>query len=122
MEAAVKLVVTQNKDLAIYVQNDDWRYIHLIRQSGNIIRPDRIKVGGYYLYKEKHGMVCMVKILEDTSKEDWIGFRMMVKRVLYSCWHVPRNCVFEAGYHATQGYPKAWHLEPTLELLDKKAV
>lgn len=118
----MKLVYTQNKKLAVNVQNNNYLYIHQLRQPGNIIRPDTVKVGGYYLYKEKHGMVCIVKILEDTSKKDWTGFSMIVKRVLYSCWDIPKNCVFEAGYHAAQDYPSSWHFEPAMELLDNKAV
>lgn len=116
------LVVSHNKDLAVNKQSNDCWYIHQLRQAGNMLRPDRIEVGGYYLYKEKYGMVCIVKILENTSKEDWVGFRMMVKRVIYSCWHIPKNCVFEAGYHASQGYSSAWHLEPSMVLLDSQAV
>lgn len=119
----MNLVVSQNKGLAGNAQGqDDGWHIHRLRQAGQVIRPDRIKVGSYYLYKEKHGMVCIVKILEDTSKDDWIGFRMMVKRVLYACWHIPKNCVFEAGYHSLSDYPSAWHVEPALVLLDSQAV
>lgn len=122
MEVAVHLVDTHNKSFAINEQNNDYWYIHQLRQAGNIIRPDEVKVGGYYLYKEKHGMVCIVKLLENTSKNDWVGFRMMVKRVFYSCWHIPKNCLFEAGYHAANEYPSSWHFEPGLVLLDSQAV
>lgn len=116
------LVVNHNNGLAVNVQNSDYRYIHQIRQVGNIIRPDRIKIGGYYLYKEKHGMICIVKILECTSKEDWIGFRLMVKRVLFSSWYVPKNYVFEAGCHDRVGFPSSWHFEPGMVLLGSQAV
>lgn len=115
------LVTHQKKDKQVHWPCQDHRHLQQLKQPGAVIPPDRIKVGGYYIYKENHGMVCIVKILESTSQEEWIGYRLMVKRVVYSYWSVPKNYVFETGYHLAQGHPIAWHLEPAMVLLDNHA-
>ena len=99
-------------------QNKEVLYKYRQRMTGQIISPDQIEVGSYYLYKEKFGMVCIVKIIEDTTQNGWVGFRMMVKRVIYSCWQVPKGTTFEAGYYsAAFTYPTSWHLEPSMSLI-----
>lgn len=100
------------------MQSSESWYIHRLRQPGKIIDPGQIQVGGYYLYKEKFGMVAVVKIIENTSNTGWVGFRLLIKRVLYSCSQVPKGTVIETGFCAESfKYPTAWHFEPSLTLL-----
>ncbi len=102
-------------------QSHDFEHINSIRQVGKVLSPDQIKVGGYYIYKERYGMVIMVKILEDISRDGWTGYRLMVKQVLYACWTVPRGTVFEAGYYAKNyNYHTSWHFEPGMSLITSR--
>lgn len=92
-------------------------HVHQLRKPGIIIDPAEIVPGGHYIYKEKHGVVAIVKVLEDISQNDWIGFRLMVKRVLYSPWPIKAKTLFEAGYYSKFGYPSSWHFEAYLNMV-----
>jgi len=97
---------------------NDVEYLNFLRQPGEKLKPNQIKVGGFYLYKEKFGMVAVVKVLKDTSESDWVGFRLMVKQVLYSCWNIPKGAVFDVGCNLNHfKHHTSWQLEPSLSLL-----
>lgn len=87
-----------------------------LRQAGNVLKPEQIKAGGYYIYKEKHGMVSLVKVIRVIVKDDWIGFHLMVKRVLYSPWDIPKGRIFEVGLNLTVS-TTSWHFEPGMLLV-----
>lgn len=93
-------------------------YVQQLRQAENVLTPNRIKTGGYYIYKEKFGIVALVKVLEDICEEGWVGYRIMIKRILYSPWQVPKNTVFEIGCstETPSGQP-SWHFEPGMILV-----
>lgn len=94
---------------------DSWKNIQELKEIQNVVDYQEIREKGYYLYKEKFGMVSLVKILEKTTHPDWMGFRLMVKRVLHSPWLVPHKMVFEVGYNPKmQSTPNSWHFEPGL--------
>lgn len=94
------------------------RYIHRLRETGVILPFDQLKVGGYYIYKENFGMVVLVRFLENTSTESWKGFRLKIKKVLYSPWDIPAGTVFETGYSPeTSVFPTSWHFEPCMLLI-----
>lgn len=102
-------------------QSGDFWYVHRLRQTGKILDPEQIKIGEYYLYKEKFGMVSVVKVIEDTSNDGWVGFRLLVKRVLYSSCQVPKGTVIETGYYRESfSYPTSWHFEPGMTLIQSK--
>lgn len=97
---------------------DDSCYIQQLRRIENLLPTEHIKTGGYYIYKEKFGIVALVKVLEDMSEEDWAGYRVIIKRVLYSPWQIPKNTVLEIGFSKeTKAYPPSWHFEPGMMLV-----
>lgn len=92
-------------------------------EKGTILSPSDLKIGGYYLFKEKFGMIALVKVIQDTSTQGWTGFRLKIKRILFSPWDVPVGTVFEKGYcPETSALPTSWHFEPCMLLIksDKK--
>lgn len=94
---------------------DSWKNVQELKEIQNIVDYQEVKEKGYYLYKEKFGMVSLVKVMGKTSHQDWVGFRLMVKRVLHSPWPVPKRMVFEVGYNPEiHPRPNSWHLEPGL--------
>ncbi|ADG82156.1 hypothetical protein TherJR_1296 [Thermincola potens JR] len=113
-------IITGKSETAIDKQVKDGWFIHGLRQPGELVDPDQVQVGGYYIYKEKFGMVTIVKVIEKLSENGWSGFRLMIKRVLYSPWPVQKGTVFEAGYYTKLfSYPTSWHLEPCMSLIKK---
>ncbi len=93
-------------------------HIHSLRSPGEVIDPREAQLGGYYIYKEKFGMVAIVKVVKTMSENGWAGYLFKVRRVLFSPWQVTKGSVFEAGYYAEGGaLPSSWHLEPCVSLL-----
>lgn len=97
---------------------NDSCYVQHLRQAESVLTPDQISVGGYYVYKEKFGIVALVKVLEDISIQGWTGYRIMIKRVLYSPWQIPKNAVLEIGFGTEPiSYQNSWHFEPGMMLV-----
>lgn len=93
-------------------------HVQQLRQANNILPPDQIRVGGYYIYKERFGIVALVKVVKDISHQGWAGYRVMIKRVLYSTWHIPKNTELELGFSTKEmTYPTSWHFEPGMVLV-----
>lgn len=112
-------LVRDNQTLStINIKDNQAWYIQNLRKTANIVHISQIKAGGYYLYKEKFGLVALVKVLKISTHDNWVDFRFIVKQVLYSCWHVPEKTILETGYCTENtNYPGSWHLEPGLCLI-----
>lgn len=115
-EAKVRLIQANTQSVPAAGQENPC--IHRLREPGTILSVKEVKTGGYYIFKEKFGMVAVVKVVQNTSTEDWAGFRLKIKRILYSPWNVPVGTVFEQGYSPeTSTLPTSWHFEPCMSLV-----
>lgn len=100
------------------ISSCQWEYINNLRQDGIPQKPEEIRIGGYYLYKERHGMVALVKVVNKTFKDGWVNFTLLVKRVLFTPWEVRRGTVFEVGLDINYtNYPGSWHFEAGMTII-----
>ncbi len=101
----------------------DGSYTNRVRETGIVLSLNELKTGGYYLFKEKFGMVALVKVIQNTSTHGWIGFRFKIKRILYSPWDIPVGTIFEKGYSPdTSAFPTSWHFEPCMLLIKTEKI
>lgn len=110
-------LIRENATICDAKSANDYLYINNLREIKCKIELNKVKVGGYYLYKEKFGMVAVVKVLKNTSTESWNSYLIKVNRVLFSTLDIPKGTVFEVGCSSTSSSKHSWHFEPFFSLI-----
>ncbi|MGG0793700.1 hypothetical protein ABE137_06810 [Brevibacillus laterosporus] len=83
------------------------------------IDPCKIEVGKRFLYEEKSHFAAEVTILEDKSKEDWVGYKLRVDNVIFGMNEIKIGDEFNCGYDKVYGQAyKYWKFKKLGSMTD----